>query len=190
MDHARSEHAHNPFEMLACWSCHDPHERERRAQVNMPFENNVLCLSCHAGFGDYAEVTDEMVDVVAAGGPLSDEIKQAIDQHTIHETFEMVGVAMNLGPAVYGNPGGTDTLGRCTTCHMPKTAKTASWITDRQGFVIRGDISSHTFVAIAPQTSEAMALDGVDPPIPNSCVDCHRGLFRGAFPDYRYKANQ
>ena len=129
---------------------------------------------------DFASVTADMVDDLAAGGVTSVAMGDAVDEHTIGNTFDMVGVAMNLGGATYRNPAADHALGRCIVCHMPQTARAASWIVDDEGFAIRGDIASHTFRTISPDTSELMALSGVDP-VPSSCVDCHRGFPRGGW---------
>ncbi len=102
------------------------------------------------------------------------------------EIFDLVGVSMNLNPDSYRNPGGANAIGRCSTCHMPRTAKTASSIVDLDGFTIEGDIHAHTFDVISPAVSRGMAAAGKDP-VPNSCVPCHRGPGEGAWPDYRYK---
>jgi predicted CXXCH cytochrome family protein len=182
-DHLRAAHAQNPYDVLACWNCHDPHGRQRQSQLLAPAENNVLCLRCHAGFGDFGGISQDDVDVIAGGGRQPSSITQALQTHAKERTFELVGVAMNINLDSYLNPGGANSIGRCVTCHMAKTAKSASYIVDAQGFVIEGDIHAHTFDVISPQTSEAMAQAGQEP-IPNSCVPCHRGL---AFPDYRYR---
>ena len=185
-DHFRAMHFQNSVHALTCFDCHDPHGRQRRAQVIMSSDDNILCLSCHAGSGDFAAITPDMVDAIVEGQPQAVEIGAALDLHHKEKTFAMVDVAMNLGPSTYRNPGGGSGLGRCTVCHMPRTAVTAAWITDGEGFVIRGDIASHTFDPISPRTGEAMAHAATDP-VPNSCVECHRGLSLGAYPDYRYK---
>ena len=67
-----------------------------------------------------------------------------------------------------------------------RTAKSGNWVEDDEGFVVRGDISSHTFDNVSPDTSGAMGDAGLDPVI-NSCVECHRGALRGSWPDYRFK---
>jgi predicted CXXCH cytochrome family protein len=186
LDHERSKHSRNAFEMVTCWDCHDSHAIERTAQVSEPVEDNVLCLRCHAGQAEFAGVTEEMVDVLEGGGGSSPELREATNEHVVQRTFDLIGVAMNLGSAVYGNPGGDDRLGRCIVCHMPRTARSGSWVEDDEGFQIRGDVASHTFDNISPDVSESMALAGLDA-VPNSCVDCHRGLVRGSWPDYRFK---
>jgi len=185
LDHARARHGKNPFRILTCQDCHDAHAREREAQVSQSVDDNVLCLRCHAGRGDWSAITQEMVDTIEDGGRAPSAVLAALDAHHRERVFDFIGVAMNLGPGAYSNPAGPQQLGRCTTCHMPKTAKTATWITDDEGFTIRGDVSSHTFEVISPRTSASM-VGAAETPVPNSCAECHRGLLRGAYPDYRY----
>ena len=187
LDHARSAHASNPLQILVCWDCHDPHARRGAGQLEEPATANVLCLRCHAGRDDFAAVTAAMVDALATSGTSSPEMRSAVHEHVKLRTFDLVFVSMNLSPDVYGNPGGTDQLGRCITCHMPRTARSGSWVVDEDGFTIRGDISSHTFDNVAPDTAETMAGAGREP-VPNSCVECHRGPLSGAWPDYRFRA--
>ena len=187
LDHVRSAHAQNPLELVTCWDCHEVHGRQHPGQVLEPTDNNLLCLRCHAGIGDFAEVTSNMIVALEQTGTSSSELSAATNEHVIQRTFDLIGVAMNLGPATYSNPGGADALGRCTACHMPRTAtRSGVWIEDDQGFVLRGDISSHSFDNISPDVSESMALAATEP-VPNSCADCHRGLVRGAWPDYRFR---
>ena len=186
LDHARSGHLQNPYDMVACWDCHDPHRRERHAQAAAPVDNNVLCFRCHAGHGDFAEITQEMVDAVEAGEPQPGQVNAGLNTHVKYNTFDLVGVAMNLGADSYSNPIGNSALGRCVVCHMTRTARSASDIVDDQGYVIEGDVAAHTFDVISPAVSRRMAEADKDP-VPNSCVPCHRGPPRGAYPDYRYK---
>jgi predicted CXXCH cytochrome family protein len=187
LDHARSRHGANESLLLACWDCHHPHARQVEGQLREPATNNVLCLRCHAGQDDFAQVTAAMVDDLASSGTSAPEMRSAVHEHVKFRTFDLVSVSMNLSPDIYGNPAGSDQLGRCITCHMPKTARSGSWVLDDEGFVIRGDISSHSFDNLSPDASEGMAAAGLDP-VPNSCVECHRGTLRGAWPDYRFQA--
>jgi len=187
LDHARSAHGSNAFQILACWDCHDPHARQVEDQLREPAAGNVLCLRCHAGRDDFAAVTAAMVDDLASSGTSAPEMRSAVHEHVKLRTFDLAGVSMNLSPDVYGNPGGSDQLGRCITCHMPRTARSGSWVVDNEGYVLRGDISSHTFDNVAPDTAEAMAGAGLEP-VPNSCVECHRSPLNGAWPDYRFRA--
>ncbi|RME50604.1 MAG: hypothetical protein D6795_09820 [Deltaproteobacteria bacterium] len=69
---------------------------------------------------------------------------------------------------------------------MPKTAKSAEYVmgTDADGnsALIMGDIASHVFDIIWPQTSREMAQSATSDTdvIPNSCNACHdRYAFSG-----------
>ncbi len=68
-----------------------------------------------------------------------------------------------------------DTIGtsRCSKCHMPKTAKSATWYNDNAG-----DIHSHTFEAVPANLTKKMArknkgTDEDGKAIPNGCNGCH-----------------
>jgi predicted CXXCH cytochrome family protein len=185
-DHARSAHARNDSHLLVCGDCHDPHAIERRGQTRREQDTNVLCLDCHAGGGEFAAVTADMVEAVAAGGASAIALNDATHEHVTERTFDLVDVAMNLGAPAYANPGGSDALGRCTLCHMPRTGASGGFVEDDEGFPVRGNVTSHAFDVISPETSEAMALAGAAPVI-DSCVECHRGVLRGAWPDYRQR---
>jgi len=185
MDHARSAHAQNPFELVTCHDCHSPHERAHDKQLLRPAADNTLCLDCHAGFGDFSVVAPEDVERLANGGSAAGVIARAIDAHVRDRTFELFGVAMNLGEGVYANPAGGHALGRCTVCHMPQTASAGAFVRDADGRLIRGDNAGHTFEVISPETRRAMAESGVEP-VPGSCVLCHQGPPNGAWPDWRF----
>ena len=188
-EHVRSGHGRNASQLLTCWDCHAAHSVERQGQLREDATTNLLCVRCHAGSGDFASVGPAEVQSLATTGQSGPVLSTAIDEHTILRTFDLIGVAMNLGPPTYNNPSGASQLGRCTTCHMPRTARSGGWVQDDQGFVIRGDISAHSFDNVSPATGRAMAEAGQDPVI-NSCVECHRGVPRGAYPDYRYRKEE
>jgi len=62
---------------------------------------------------------------------------------------------------------------RCSKCHMPKTAKSATWYNDNAG-----DIHSHTFEIVPPPLTNKMAKKGKGTDedgtaIPNGCNGCH-----------------
>lgn len=183
-DFVGSKMAKNALELLSCFSCHDPHERRAPAQLVRPAEDNTLCLSCHNG------------DYVGAGGldrfgadarADADAVGPAVRQHVATTTFELVGAAMNDPDSAYA-PAGVDDLpmGRCITCHMPKTARSGRWQRDDDGALISGDIRAHTFSIISPSTSRAMAGAGLMP-VPSSCIRCHRGppVLDPRYPDFR-----
>ncbi len=150
-------------------------------QANM---SNVRCLSCHASHGSFATLALDDIAVyhTANGGsvdknevPLaptpteqmsaSDLVEQAVNVHS----GERAG--MPLSPYQPGDSVipenyqfGEGPVGRCTSCHMTKTAKSATWFDDPDGLRIEGDASSHVFdvVKIQPGTDQ-----------PNACGKCH-----------------
>jgi len=105
----RSGHA-----KLRCSDCHDPH-----AQVNAPqivtqrtdgklliptrFENNTLCLSCHAGDGPFKKISKSMVAKYASNVAA---IGAVVSEHTHHAYAPERAMG----------------LSRCTSCHMPAVA--------------------------------------------------------------------
>jgi hypothetical protein len=150
-------------------------------QANM---SNVRCLSCHASHGSFSTLTLDDIAVyhTANGGSVvknevalaptpteqmsaSDLVEQAVKVHS----GERAGMPLapyqpteSVIPENYQL--GEGPVGRCTSCHMAKTAKSATWFDDPDGLRIEGDASSHVFdvVAIQPGTDQ-----------PNACGKCH-----------------
>jgi hypothetical protein len=105
----RSGHA-----TLRCSDCHDPH-----AQVNAPqivtqrtegnlviptrFENNTLCLSCHAGKGPFQKISKPMIAKYA-------------------DNIAVIGAAVSAHSHHPYAPERAMGLSRCTGCHMPAIA--------------------------------------------------------------------
>jgi hypothetical protein len=89
----------------------------------------------------------------------------------------------------------TGGVGRCTTCHMAKTAASQGRFVHEQvsaglqpsGPRIRGDISNHGFDVIWPAVSQSLQLDpaATQKNLPNSCGSCHNSLV-GVGPKYTY----
>ncbi|GEM_PF-868198 len=159
---------------LSCFSCHDPHSETQEEQIitsrtdndddnitiQTSVDNNTLCLSCHAEDSPFASVTNEMVRDVASD-TVSDTLKNAVLDHMGEEAV------MRDEDEITYDPEGTG-VGRCTKCHMPKTAKTAAnWDDDAAGFD-KGQIHSHTFRAIFPNVNRILGLT-----MTNSCTECH-----------------
>lgn len=150
-----------------CFVCHDPHSTENpsmvvservedgiRIQIDTSVSDNEakdnrnnLCLSCHAGHGDFEALT---VEAVAAGDPLVAELGKA-----------------HMAKYAAKSRADDDTMFACTSCHMPKTAKSAVWYTDESGQVVKGDVASHVLTILWPSLSVA------NPGMPNSCSGCH-----------------
>ncbi len=146
--------------------------------------SNVRCLSCHAGFGPFGTLTKDDIAVyhISRGGSVikndvalapdaaeqtsaEDLVEQAVKVHS----GESAG--MPLAPYLPENSHiaenfllGEGPVGRCTSCHMTKTAKSGSWFVDDDGLYIAGDNSDHSFevVKIQPNTNQ-----------PNACGACH-----------------
>ena len=85
-------------------------------------ENDSLCLACHASFGDFSDLTKEMIVDFEAN---RDAIAEVVSEHTRHPFA----------------PERRMQLSRCSSCHMPLISKSA----------INYDIHSHSFEAIPPE---------------------------------------
>ena len=146
--------------------------------------SNVRCLSCHATHGPFSTLTLDDIAVyhTARGGSVDlngDPLTPSMTEQTSAEDLVEQAVKNHSGEAA-GMPLapyqpeesvivdnyqlGEGPVGRCTSCHMTKTAKSGSWYTDPDGLRIEGDVSNHIFdiVAIEPGTDQ-----------PNSCGKCH-----------------
>ena len=126
--HMVSAHFTNTFHTVTCTDCHNPHSAARGLPVTQKngiatsFTNNTLCLSCHAGFGPFKQLTVAKVGAYEQNKP---EIAQVVSAHTFHAyTPEKI-----LGQS------------NCITCHMPRTAK--------RDYTY--DEVSHTMEAIPPE---------------------------------------
>lgn len=146
--------------------------------------SNARCLSCHATHGPFATLTLENVAVnhTSNGGtvdlngvamaPTATEqdsalalIEQAVKAHSGQEAgmpFAPYAPTESHIPVNYEL--GDGPVGRCTSCHMTKTAKSGTWFDDADGRRIAGDNTDHSFevVEIQPGTDQ-----------PNACGSCH-----------------
>ena len=153
--------------------------------------SNVRCLSCHAGFGPWATLSKDDIAVyhISRGGSVDKNgvalAPDAAEQTSAEDLVEQAvkvhsgeSAGMPLAPYLPENSHiaenfrlGEGPVGRCTSCHMTKTAKSGSWFVDDDGLYIAGDNSDHSFevVKIQPNTNQ-----------PNTCGSCHAS-FRTKF---------
>jgi hypothetical protein len=127
-----------------CFGCHDPHEGKGDHQVKDSItrngvtfatqnDDNSLCLACHH---DFFGLTAGDVKTNPAA------VETAVVRH--------IGEEAQMAQAPY-NPAGTG-VGRCSKCHMPKTASSAIRTTFGLGLQ-EGDIHNHTFNIIWPSVN-------------------------------------
>lgn len=192
MDIGQGPHAADkPFD-VPCFGCHSPHSAANRHMVATTVkeggvpkvtgtkdENNTLCLACHATFGDFAGITTADVQVVADGGS-STGVNNAVLAHMIRRANMDVPIDLPNG------------VGRCTACHMPKTARSAdyssSFPADADG-KRQGDIRSHTMKVVMPNTSvrdvtstffnTSASDNSVATSMPGACSACHKATTAG-----------
>lgn len=202
-----SKHSNNSFERLACFDCHDGHSTyfgpasfamDGYELRNPRMNDNTLCLGCHATHGPFESIAQAEV---AALHSANDAVKLngAAATFTADEVYKarlnigtVVGRHMeelaSMGLAMYDPNNKEMPVGRCTSCHMPKTGKkndTVDVTQWRLGLdaagdvaVVEGNSASHTFDIVWPAQSAALkkASGGSDLDImPNSCGKCHVG---------------
>jgi hypothetical protein len=178
--------------------------------------NNVLCLSCHSEGGSLAMIQsanafadiskDDVANLhVDSGGtvfknqdrvaPAPEEIN-ASKARILNAVSKHMFVEANM-LAPYNPTNEALPVGRCTTCHMPKLAKSGGYVTgaDANGnkALVEGDQASHVFDIVWPWQSNALSRGGptfqsgyygqfMSPTnqkydqfgyMPNSCGKCH-----------------
>ncbi len=201
----KSVHWTNPYDKMTCANCHNVHSldqgptslvKEEGANefdfVNATFRDNTLCLSCHATKGPFADISVLDVAAVAVDGGGSVDKDGVAFVPTATESYDgrvsiagSVGAHMEqtvkMGVAAYTPLNESSPVGRCTSCHMPKTAKSGGWtsVTNDEGekALAHGDQASHVFDVIWPAQSAALNKTGAtwDKIMPNSCGSCHAG---------------
>jgi hypothetical protein len=206
-----SKHHNNSERHLACFDCHDAHSgyfgpaafrmadgRDEWVLKNPRWKDNTLCLGCHAGRGSFAGVS--LTDVAALHST-----SDALTKNGTAATFAVSRVAESrltiarsvgrhmqatagMGVAAYDPLNDARPVGRCASCHMPKTGKKndlddlSQWHLGRDAngetALVEGNVASHTFDVIWPAQSGALrkASGGKELDImPNSCGKCHPG---------------
>ncbi len=163
---------------ITCWDCHDPHKaagnpvavvgddhqiKDSVTRNSVTFQtkdsDNSLCLACHH---DFFGLTAGDV------GTNPTAVRTAVLRHMGEEAV------MRL---VSYDPEGTG-VGRCSTCHMPKTASSA--IRKAVGAGLQeGDIHNHAFNIIWPSVNyikDAAGAVKIDNTMVSSCYQsggCH-----------------
>jgi hypothetical protein len=212
IDFGTSAHVNNNYEKLTCEDCHSSHSLvggpsqfvrvDAQTSDKYVFQDNggalrddVICLGCHATHGPFAPLA--LADVaryhISIGGSVQKNgttmtattDDEAASASLVGQTVRSHMIAEAAMPA-YFDPTGIAGLpvGRCSSCHMAKTAATATYYsgpdgTGRTANVI-GDVSSHTFRVAWPDASLATlgAATTWDTVMPNACGSCHA--------DYRF----
>lgn len=155
--------------------------------------SNVVCLNCHATHAPFSTLTLDDIAVyhTANGGtvvkndvPLmpdvaeqdsaEDLVEQAVKAHSGQAAGMPLAPYQPEESAIPQNYQlGEGPVGRCTACHMTKTAKSATWFNDSDDRVIEGDASNHTFDIVEIHA-------GTDQP--NSCGKCHSSFRTSSTP--------
>ena len=93
--YTQSAHATFSAHQVACPECHNPHEeghgmliRESTVQDNLEIKtsahDNTLCLSCHAKYGPFAELTRADIQVMNTNAETFDKVAKVVEKHTHH----------------------------------------------------------------------------------------------------------
>ncbi len=155
--------------------------------------SNARCLSCHATHGPFATLTleDVAINHTANGGtadkngvPLAPTATEQDSAFTLIENAVRAhsGEAAGMPFAPYQPTEshipvnyelGDGPVGRCTSCHMTKTAKSGTWFVDADGKTIAGDNTDHSFQVVALEA-------GTDQP--NACGSCHASFRTSSIP--------
>jgi len=182
-----SAHTNNPFEKLTCTTCHDAHSTYRVTSSTVSdkgdaykldsadWRDNTVCLACHAGFGPFASVSkDDVAALHIASGrtaskngtalaPTPDDTEAAFTAIAGAVTAHMADKAKMSEPP-YDPTNEAMPVGRCSSCHMPKLAKSGGYVTgpDANGneSLIEGDEASHVFDVVWPSESRALSMGG------------------------------
>jgi len=204
----RSVHANNSSEKLTCATCHDSHSLDAGPAslkvggydfANAAYGNNTLCLACHAGSGQFKNITK--ADVAAlqlnAGRKVTKDgaavsVKPADTVLALNRVARSVAkhmqVGAGMGGALYTPDDPKMPVGNCASCHMPKTGKLQDVSVDAEyhldfdkngkSAIAEGNLASHVFDIVWP--GQSSILKNPDPSkghdydiMPNSCSKCH-----------------
>ncbi|MBM3289320.1 MAG: hypothetical protein FJY92_04140, partial [Candidatus Hydrogenedentes bacterium] len=173
VDIQKSKHYKNEYLLMGCSDCHELHNRDIGPSLSQRDDNNQLCMSCHS-----------LYDFGLAPGYTIGQEADAVSDHMIEYAAMAAGYdPMNLaGFASETADGGP---GKCSSCHMPKTASSQSrWIHETvnaqgqpAGGRVRGDMASHIFDIVSPAESQALYNSvATNRQLANSCGSCHNDI--------------
>jgi predicted CXXCH cytochrome family protein len=202
-DVVRTKMYKNDNQMVTCFDCHDPHGSEQEHQLIANPDSNAVCLSCHNASlrppppgettpdeslegrhpANFQFITQAEADALAATGAVASSIGTEVMRHVATWTGNNLMGTLDYDPdgsAGSAVPGS----GRCTFCHMPKTAKSASFV---NALLVNGsgnqyleaDIHSHTFDVMTTEAVNSMEAAIGDPAnttpsgMTNACAFCH-----------------
>jgi len=160
---------------------------------NAAYRNNTLCLACHAGNGEFADVTLE--DVAALQKDAGFEVTCGTAKLTILAKSAVAkSVAKHMqnkaamGGALYTPEDLDMPTGSCTSCHMAKIGKLFDLNDDAQyhlaldkygnSAIAEGNAGNHVFDIVWPAQSAVLKNPDQSKAhdydiMPNSCSRCH-----------------
>ena len=208
IDVTASVHNTNPYQKVTCSACHDahglqggPYQFAQSAQSGDQYvfqsnaavlRNDVMCLSCHATQGDFAAVAVSDVAnyhlsqggaVQKNGAAYAPSASAESASETVVANAVIAHMQAQAGMPAYFDPTGSingQPVGRCSSCHMMKTAWTSNFLfsgPDANGTTadLSGDVSSHSF-QVATVQAASLSVPGAttwQSIMPNACGTCH-----------------
>jgi len=202
----RSPHVANPYEKLTCFTCHDSHTQDVVPSLVVDdyefmrpaYDDNTLCLACHASHGPFSDVSKTDVAAMQAydgrettldGSVITFEAGEiAISRDAVATSVGAHMSEIGMGAALYTPDDPDMRTGSCVSCHMPKIGKLFDLNDDAQYHldfdangniaVAEGNVASHVFDIVWPSQSAVLVNPdlslGHDYDImPNSCSECH-----------------
>jgi len=202
----RSPHVDNPYEKLTCFTCHDSHTQDVVPKLIVDeyvyerpaYDDNTLCLACHATNGPFSEVSKMDVAAMQAydgrettkdGIVITFEAGEiAMSRDTVTTSVGAHMAEIGMGGALYTPDDPEMPVGSCTSCHMAQIGKLFDLNDDAQYHldfdangqiaVAEGNVASHVFDIVWPSQSAILVNPdlslGHDYDImPNSCSACH-----------------
>lgn len=162
-DYVGSGHYTTTSMEITCFTCHTSHRATPNPHLvtdsltvggtrfRVRNEDNTLCLACHATQGPFAGIQRAWVQNPVA---FHDSIGLVVNRHSKHNLYDPL------------NTNSTGGIGRCSQCHMTKTAVNAHAY----------DYTLHRFAVVSPY--KTLLYQGVSTPTQgmlNSCsYPCHR----------------